>query len=308
MPAVTTAPASSARTEAVAVPRPTEDSTVQHATARTNPRARNETPAADRITAQDSIDAARALHQTLDFVRSAGRSRSLIMHPDGSTSAFAAELPYRMDDPDVPQRVLSIIDAPRSEYMDYGVPRPDPFTPERLRLHMLTPDVAVVTFELQNESSIGRRTLVLRRSHGVWYLAHVHASSVPRRATIPTARCEYSTNQPPPPPLDGYALPSRRPAGPGIGGVFGVVADAATGRPIPAATVVIERISGPVPEMKGDILRTDSSGVFSSTLPTGRYAVKVGRILYDPVSDTVSVRQAMDTIRLRLVYRRCVGP
>jgi ketosteroid isomerase-like protein len=51
--------------------------------------------------------------------------------------------------------------------------------PERLHVQMLT-DVAVVTFELHDLPGVtGRRTLILHRDHGVWRIAHLHASNVP---------------------------------------------------------------------------------------------------------------------------------
>ncbi len=51
--------------------------------------------------------------------------------------------------------------------------------PERLQVQMLS-DVAIVTFELHDVPGyIGRRTIVLRREHGTWRIAHLHASNVP---------------------------------------------------------------------------------------------------------------------------------
>lgn len=261
-----------------------------------------------RIMPQDSIDAAHALRQMLESARSAGRSHSLIVNRDGSMSAFAAQLPYRMDEAEVPERALSIIDAPRSEYIDSGLPSADPFIPERLRLQMLSPDAAVATFELQNGDSIGRRTMVLRRNHGVWSLAHVHASSVPRRSAPSTAQCARITRMQPAAPLVDNVLPSRRPPGPGLSGVVGIVSDAVTGVRIPSAIVVIGRVAGGDPDMRGDVLETDSTGVFEATLPAGRYSVAVRRILYDPASDTITVRPTRDTLRIRLAYRKCLGP
>ena len=51
--------------------------------------------------------------------------------------------------------------------------------PERVNVQMLT-DAAVVTFELHDApGQTARRTLVLRRNHGVWRITHLHASNVP---------------------------------------------------------------------------------------------------------------------------------
>jgi ketosteroid isomerase-like protein len=51
--------------------------------------------------------------------------------------------------------------------------------PERVHVQMLT-GAAVVTFELHDvPGQTGRRTLILRRHHDVWRIAHLHASNVP---------------------------------------------------------------------------------------------------------------------------------
>lgn len=51
--------------------------------------------------------------------------------------------------------------------------------PERLRVQRLG-DTAIVTFELHDVPGYtGRRTLILRRNHGTWRIAHLHASNVP---------------------------------------------------------------------------------------------------------------------------------
>jgi ketosteroid isomerase-like protein len=51
--------------------------------------------------------------------------------------------------------------------------------PERLRVQMVN-SAAIVTFELHDVPGYtGRRTLVLRRRHGIWKIAHLHASNVP---------------------------------------------------------------------------------------------------------------------------------
>lgn len=271
------------------------------------------------ITAEDSIDAARALRQTLDFVSSSARSRTE-MRPEGSTSAFAAGVPFRMDDGEVPARVLSIIDAPQSDYLEARPPLREPFIPERLRLQMLSPDAAVATFELDRGDSIGRRTLVLRRNHGLWYLAHVHASSVPRVSGRPTpanpiphnpaadVRCEWLSTSRPPAPLLSDPVPSRSLPAPGEGEIVGIVTDAITRAPVAAATIIIDRIGSAVPEMPGQVLQADSTGVFVAALPPGRYTFRIRRILHLPTTDTVTVRaDAADTLRVRLRYHRCLG-
>lgn len=272
------------------------------------------------ITPEDSVDAARALRQTLEFVRSSGRSRAEMDPNGGSTSAFAAGVPFRMDDGEVPARVLSIIDAPQSDYREARAPSREPFIPERLRLQMLSPDAAVATFELDRGDSIGRRTLVLRRNHGTWYLAHVHASSVPRVSSRPTPpnrvqhnpaadiRCESFSRSRPSAPFVFDPPASRRLAAPSEGQIVGILTDRITRARVGAASITVDRISSAVPEMPGQILQADSTGVFVAALPPGRYAVRAQRILYLPAADTVTVRTGVaDTLRIQLRYHRCVG-
>lgn len=51
--------------------------------------------------------------------------------------------------------------------------------PEGLRIEMLGPTAALVTFELHSAERVGRRTLVLRRDEAGWRIVHLHASNVP---------------------------------------------------------------------------------------------------------------------------------
>jgi ketosteroid isomerase-like protein len=51
--------------------------------------------------------------------------------------------------------------------------------PENLEVQLLGADAAVVSFHLRNTERIARRTLVLKKVHGVWQIAHLHASNVP---------------------------------------------------------------------------------------------------------------------------------
>lgn len=53
--------------------------------------------------------------------------------------------------------------------------------PEDLRIEELGPGAALVTFHLRNTERLARRTIVFRRTHGVWHIVHLHASNVPRR-------------------------------------------------------------------------------------------------------------------------------
>ena len=48
--------------------------------------------------------------------------------------------------------------------------------PQRLAVQAYG-DTAIVTFELDGENAVGRRTLVMRRAAGRWRIAHMHASS-----------------------------------------------------------------------------------------------------------------------------------
>jgi ketosteroid isomerase-like protein len=49
--------------------------------------------------------------------------------------------------------------------------------PKDVRIQMLN-DVAIVTFHLEDERGLGRRTIVLQRQGGSWLIVHVHASIV----------------------------------------------------------------------------------------------------------------------------------
>lgn len=51
--------------------------------------------------------------------------------------------------------------------------------PENTQVQILSAAEALVTFELKNTERIGRRTLVLKKSHGQWLIVHLHASNVP---------------------------------------------------------------------------------------------------------------------------------
>jgi ketosteroid isomerase-like protein len=57
--------------------------------------------------------------------------------------------------------------------------------PERLRVRTIG-DAAIVTFELHDgPGRTGRRTIVLHRESGRWRIAHLHASNVPTRESLP---------------------------------------------------------------------------------------------------------------------------
>jgi ketosteroid isomerase-like protein len=51
--------------------------------------------------------------------------------------------------------------------------------PEDLSWQVLAPDAVIATFHLRNSERIARRTLVLTKAHGTWFIAHLHASNVP---------------------------------------------------------------------------------------------------------------------------------
>jgi ketosteroid isomerase-like protein len=51
-------------------------------------------------------------------------------------------------------------------------------TPENLRVRVLGPDAALVTFQLRNGERLARRSIVFRRREGIWRIAHLHASNM----------------------------------------------------------------------------------------------------------------------------------
>ena len=50
--------------------------------------------------------------------------------------------------------------------------------PKNLRIEMLSENDAIVTFELENEERIARRSIVFTKTDGVWLIRHLHASNV----------------------------------------------------------------------------------------------------------------------------------
>jgi ketosteroid isomerase-like protein len=57
--------------------------------------------------------------------------------------------------------------------------------PVDLRIAVLGPSAALVTFELRNPERVGRRTLVLQRENDRWLITHLHASNVATSAASP---------------------------------------------------------------------------------------------------------------------------
>jgi hypothetical protein len=51
--------------------------------------------------------------------------------------------------------------------------------PVDLEVQLLGVDAALVSFDLRNTERLARRTLVLKRVHGAWLIAHLHASNAP---------------------------------------------------------------------------------------------------------------------------------
>jgi ketosteroid isomerase-like protein len=52
-------------------------------------------------------------------------------------------------------------------------------TPQQLSIQLMPGQTAIVSFHLQNEQRIARRTLVLINKNGQWLILHLHASNVP---------------------------------------------------------------------------------------------------------------------------------
>jgi len=52
-------------------------------------------------------------------------------------------------------------------------------SPENTQVKVLSPEAALVTFQLRNAERLGRRTLVLKKSQGHWLITQLHASNVP---------------------------------------------------------------------------------------------------------------------------------
>lgn len=50
--------------------------------------------------------------------------------------------------------------------------------PLDLRIQMLSPDVALVTFHLLDGTLLNRRTILFRHESGAWKIVHIHASNL----------------------------------------------------------------------------------------------------------------------------------
>lgn len=266
-----------------------------------------------QITTIDSIDVAYAVTQLFNAVRNFGRAHGT-METAEAPSAFSGEAPNRLDDQGVPERILSIIDLPRSAYFDVSEPPiAEPFQPERLRIQMLSQEAALVTFEVTHAHVVYRRTVVYRREHGRWRIEHVHASSV----RMPTARADIGTlcdTTLPPEPETRHRprsakIPSPHPLQAQTGAIVGVVTERSSGRPLRDASVTFDRIVAPpaVP-IPGEIVRTDSLGGFSTIQQADRYAVRARMVLHRSEIDTITVQAGrVDTLRFSLRYLSCAG-
>lgn len=51
--------------------------------------------------------------------------------------------------------------------------------PKDVRIQMFN-DISIVTFHLEDEAGLGRRTIILKCRQGKWLIVHVHASIVER--------------------------------------------------------------------------------------------------------------------------------
>lgn len=267
-----------------------------------------------QITVEDSMDVAREVKNLFDIVRQYGRVHSRTETTDAPT-AFSAEAPDRLDDAAVPDRVLSMIDLPRPVYFDtLSPPVAEPFAPEGLRIQMLSPEAAVVTFEIQHANITYRRTLVFRHQHGRWLIAHVHASNVRRPISVMDIGAVCDTVPPrdanPSRPHPVAKIPAPRQPRPDAVVIVGAVTERSTGRPLQSALVIFDRVvTPPSARIPGEQVPTDANGGFSTVQLPGTYAVRVRRIGYAPhPADTVTLRAAtVDTLRFSLRYQSCTG-
>jgi ketosteroid isomerase-like protein len=99
--------------------------------------------------------------------------------------SFADDVTVFFPDPEPPQRFIGrpAVEAQFRKVFDgirKDAPSGPPFMrlePHELRIIMLGPSAALVSFELRNPQRIGRRTIILRREDGRWRIAHLHASN-----------------------------------------------------------------------------------------------------------------------------------
>jgi ketosteroid isomerase-like protein len=114
------------------------------------------------VSAFDSLDWPR--------FRACFRDNATVFHP-------APPNQHRTEPGDLDQSWIGVFDRIRKSSGRNSPPYMQ-LHPTDVRIDHLSPDVALVTFHLEDGEILGRRTVVLQRISGAWKIVHSHASNI----------------------------------------------------------------------------------------------------------------------------------
>ena len=117
-------------------------------------------------------DATEAMRDWLDALNALDEARVVDAFADDATAFFPTASAERVDG-------KAAIAAVFHEYFAANTKKTN-IVPEELRVQR-SGDLAIVTFNVHNPSSISRRTFVWRRQAGGWRILHLHASNTSRK-------------------------------------------------------------------------------------------------------------------------------
>lgn len=144
----------------------------QSAYAQSQTLAQTRTSSAD----SDSPDVQKAVEAFIEAFNNLDWERFRVGFTDDATVFF----PF----PQVPRRATgrAEVEAVFKRFFDAGrKQKPNPpylnIQPKDVKIQRLQ-DAAIVTFHLEGEEAVGRRTLVFQKQGGKWLIAHLSASSV----------------------------------------------------------------------------------------------------------------------------------
>jgi uncharacterized protein (TIGR02246 family) len=127
-------------------------------------------PPADAAAVQKVLDRFIEALNTADV-----KALAELFPPDATVFFPLAAMPLRLENKEQITAVFAaFFDGVRTR--ETG-PRYMKLAPEDTRVQFLG-DVAVVSFHLKGEQMISRRTLVLHKVEGTWFIVHLHASNV----------------------------------------------------------------------------------------------------------------------------------
>ena len=113
-------------------------------------------------------DARAAMQSWMDALNSLDEARIVGAFAEDATAFFPVVKAERVDG-------KAAIAAVFADYVKTNTKKTN-IVPEDLRVQQ-SGDIAVVTFNVHNPSSVSRRTFVWRRDAGGWRIVHLHASN-----------------------------------------------------------------------------------------------------------------------------------